>query len=181
MRSLFGLTDWLMPAGRQLGLVMAFATLATTGSALAAETVIYLPADDPEMSAAMETARESLPDFWAVLADPQPGEEGFAVKIYYPYPVEPGQDANTEDPGGEYIWANEVVRNGDLITATINNEPENLPDLAIGQQVTVPIARLMDWMYERDGKIVGGQTIRALLPRMQPEQSHLIASRLAPQ
>ena len=133
--------------------------------------ITSVPTADQAMTAAIAKARASLPRFFARLAEPQPGDEGFAVKIRY----------TTRRGDGEHIWATEVVRSGDTVTATINNQPRDIPDLRHGQRVTVPIAQLTDWMYRRNGKIHGGSTIRALLPHMSRDEAERLRAMLAPE
>lgn len=62
----------------------------------------------------MEKARQTLPRFFARLANPEPGDSGFLVKISYV--TSDGQDT-------EYIWAGDVAHHGDTVSATIDNVP----------------------------------------------------------
>ena len=147
---------------------LAFAVL--TGITAQAE-VNMVPSADPAMNAAIEKAKATLPAFFDRLANPQPGDDGFAIKIKYL--------ARTGD--GEHIWANKVERKGDMVSATINNEPRDIAGLKIGQRVTVPLGQLTDWMYTRDGKIHGGQTIRAIIPALPKAQADQYRAMLAPE
>ena len=115
--------------------------------------------------------RRSLPGFFELLAKPLPGDDGFAVKIHYKLGAS----------GGEHIWANDVQRNGNDVTATINNTPQRIPNLKLGERVTVPIDRITDWMFFRGDKIHGGQTMRALLPRLSKVEADKLRSILAPE
>ena len=134
-------------------------------------SVVGVPSDDPVMAQAIVKATASLPDFFKRLAQPGPGEDGFAVKIYYP----------TATGGGEHIWANNVTFDGTSVTATISNEPLHIPDVKLGQKVTVGVDRITDWMYILDRKIHGGQTIRAVLPRMEAAEAAPLRAMLAPE
>jgi uncharacterized protein YegJ (DUF2314 family) len=134
--------------------------------------IVDVPTGDAVMDAAIRKARESLDTFWARLATPQPGDEGFAVKIAYP---------TRAKNSNEHIWANNVVRSGDMVAATINNDPRDIADLKRGQRVNVPISRITDWMYVRDGKFYGAQTLRAVLSRMPKEQADAYRAKLAPE
>ena len=40
-----------------------------------------------------------------------------------------------------------------------------------GQRVPVYPAVISDWMYRLDGKIKGGETIRAIIPMLSPEEA----------
>ena len=111
--------------------------------AVAQPAPVPVPNEDAVMAAAIAKAQASLPRFFEILAKPQPGDDGFAVKIHY----------NLGSGGGEHIWANDVQRNGNEVTATINNRPQKIPNLKLGQRVTVPMERITDWMFFRDDKI----------------------------
>ena len=137
----------------------------------AAAQIISVPNDDPAMEAAITKAQANLPAFWDTLAKPQAGDDRFAVKIKY------ATGAKT----GEHIWAGDVKRSGTTVTATINNTPRDIPNLKKGQRVTVPVDRITDWMFFRDDKIHGAQTLRVLLTRMPPEQAADWKSKLAPE
>ena len=68
-----------------------------------------------------------------------------------------------------------------MVSATINNEPRDIAGLKIGQRVTVPLGQLTDWMYTREGKIHGGQTIRAIIPALPKAQADQYRAMLAPE
>lgn len=138
---------------------------------MATAEVVQVPNSDATMDAAIAKAKATLPVFFARLAAPQPGDQSFAVKIRYP----------TKGANGEHIWASQVVEKDGMVTATISNQPEEIPDLKMGQRVTVPTDRITDWMYIRDSKIIGGQTIRAMLPFMPPAQAAQYKAMLAPE
>jgi uncharacterized protein YegJ (DUF2314 family) len=137
----------------------------------AAAQIISVPNDDPAMETAISKAQASLPAFWETLAKPQAGDDRFAVKIKYA----------TGTKTGEHIWANDVKRSGANVTATISNTPRDIPNLKKGQRVTVPLDRITDWMFFRNDKIHGAQTLRVLLSRMPPDQAADWKSKLAPE
>lgn len=155
---------------RAVALTVALA-LAMLGSSPANADVSMVPSSDPVMTAAIAKARGSLPKFFARLAKPEKGDERFAVKIYY----------QTKTNDGEHIWASEVSVTGDQVKATIDNDPRDLPTLKRGQRVAVPKSRITDWMYVKAGRIEGGETIRAILPRLPKEQAEKYRAMLAPQ
>jgi uncharacterized protein YegJ (DUF2314 family) len=150
---------------------IALAAPALVLSRVHAQSVINVPNSDKAMNAAIVKAQASMPVFFERLTKPQPGDEGFAVKIHYP----------TTGNDGEHIWANNVVREGDQVSATINNQPAKIPDLKMGQRVTAPITRLSDWMYVNGGKVYGGQSIRVLVPALPKADADRIKAMLAPE
>jgi uncharacterized protein YegJ (DUF2314 family) len=152
-------------------LVLSLAWAITVVPMPAAAQIISVPSDDQAMEAAIAKAQANLPTFWETLAKRQAGDDRFAVKIKYA----------TDGKNGEHIWANDVKRAGANVTATINNTPRNIANLKNGQRVTVPVGRITDWMFFRNGQIHGAQTLRVLLPRMPPEQAAEWKSKLAPE
>ncbi len=151
---------------------LAIVLLATAIADLAqAQPAINAPTGDPAMDAAIAKARTTLPTFWAALEKPAAADENFAVKIYYETPT----------GFGEHIWAVAPKRYGDEVAATIDAAPRDVADLKHGQRVTVPIWRLTDWFFFRDGRMHGGQTIRALLPTMPKGEAEKFRAMLAPE
>jgi uncharacterized protein YegJ (DUF2314 family) len=163
---------------RVLALAMRGLAALAIGSAIAAskparaQGIIDVPNSDQVMAAAIGKARATLPAFWTALKEKRPGDDRFAVKIRYP--------TTKSMSDGEHIWANEVEHTGETVNATINNEPRDIPNLKIGQRVTVPVDQLTDWMFFRNGKMHGAQTVRVLLPKMQKPDADRLRAILAP-
>jgi uncharacterized protein YegJ (DUF2314 family) len=121
-------------------------------TAQADDPVIDVPNDDAEMNAAIAKARESLPDFWEAWAAPPQGAGGFGLKVRI-----------VDASGSEHFWTTDIEKKDGRIRATIANEPETVKSVTEGQRVEVPETDISDWMYWRDGKIVGNETLRVLL------------------
>jgi uncharacterized protein YegJ (DUF2314 family) len=117
---------------------------------------IKLPNEDAEMGQAKVQARATLWQFWDKLASPGPGEEGFALKVALPYGTN-----NTE-----HIWTKDVERKDGKITGVINNVPRDVKGIRVGQRIDIAEAQISDWMFMRNGKMVGNYTLRPLLKRM---------------
>jgi uncharacterized protein YegJ (DUF2314 family) len=157
---------------RQLALGTFVSLAAMTMPALA-QNITNVASQNAAVNAAIAKAQRTLPVFFARNANPQSGDSGFAVKIRY--------DKGRGDGSGEHIWAGDVVQDGDTVTATIANEPQEIANLAKGQRVTVPVSQLTDWMYIRDDRYHGAYTVRALVRFMRPEQAAAMRKRLAPE
>jgi uncharacterized protein YegJ (DUF2314 family) len=89
------------------------------------DQLVYVAADDAEMNAAIAKGRETLPDFFAHLANPAPGETGFVIK--YNLIPEPGRV--------EYIWAEVVSHSPGVSIARLANEPDD-PRFKLGEKVS---------------------------------------------
>ena len=129
--------------------------------------VVDVSSNDATMNAAIANARRQLPDFFAHLAAPRPGERGFSIKF----------DLVPEPANAEYIWAEVISRSGGVTVARLANNPVD-PRFKIGEKVTVRDEDIVDWGYYRDGVMQGHFTTRALLPGLDPAQAAQIRQAL---
>ena len=118
---------------------------------------------EPARSAAFTRAAATLGVFLAAWRHPSSGATGFAVKLGL---------ADAQDSTGftlvrpdseatafvEWFWCGELQGDGERFTARIHNEPDSLRNVRYGQVVRFTQADIGDWMYWRDGKIVGNAT-----------------------
>lgn len=131
------------------------------------DTVISVPSGDAEMNSAISRARASLPEFWAALEAQAAGTEGFALKV-----------AIRDGSATEHFWLNRISRDGDSLTGIIANEPQTVKTVSMGERHSFAAEAISDWMFMRNGKIVGNQTLRPLLKRMPKEQADYYRSLL---
>jgi uncharacterized protein YegJ (DUF2314 family) len=144
-----------------LALAALLAILPALPTAASAQSnMMLVPNGDPEMAAAISKARASLPVFWKALEHPGPGEEGFALKVA----IKDGKDV-------EHFWLLDIARNGDKLAGTINNEPEIVGNVSNGDRYEFADADISDWLYMRNGKMVGNETMRPLLKRMPKSEA----------
>jgi len=131
--------------------------------------VVNVDSDDVEMNTAISKARESTAEFLQILTSPKPNQTDFSAKR--PYPKKSGS-------GGEHIWISDLTYDGKLLHGKVGDDPVDIANLKIGDEVSFPPAELTDWLYLEDGKIVGGYTIRVLRKRMSPQEGADFDSRL---
>ncbi|MDE2447308.1 MAG: DUF2314 domain-containing protein [Alphaproteobacteria bacterium] len=133
-----------------------------------ADQIVNVPADDKMMNAAIAKALETLPKFWAHLAKPRPGEENFALKLKI-----------SDGAKVEHFWCGHIE--GDAVSATcvIDNDPEIVKTVKAGERIKVDPALISDWMLTRGDKILGGQTIRVLLPHLDEAQADALRAALS--
>ena len=124
-----------------------------------ADQAVFVSSSDPEMNAAIKKARASLDSFWTKLANSAAGETDFSLKVA----IKDGKKV-------EHFWVIGVKRDGDKISGTINNEPELVKNVAFGEHYEFTEDVISDWLYRRNGKMVGNETMRPLLKRM-PEDA----------
>ena len=132
------------------------------------DKVINVEEDDPEMVGAMKTARETLPHFWQVYEKPARGETNFALKVKI-----------TDKLGTEHFWATDVERRDGKILGTINNDPNIVKSVKLGDRMEIPEADISDWLYMRDGKMIGNQTIKPLFKQMPADEVKQLKAMMA--
>ena len=136
-----------------------FAALALAAAApmtaSAQSNLVLVPDGDPEMATAVTKARASLPTFWKAFEHPDVGEEGFALKVA----IKDGSDV-------EHFWLLDIARNGDKLSGTINNDPGVVDNAQNGERYEFTVDQISHWLYLRNGKMVGNETMRPLLKRM---------------
>ncbi len=132
------------------------------------DEVINVSEDDPEMNAAMAKARESLPQFWQIFDDRKRGESDFALKVQI-----------TDKRGSEHFWVVDLERREGKTMGSINNDPNIVRCVKIGDRIEIPEADISDWMYVRDGKMVGNRTIVPLFKQMSPAEAAQYKSMMA--
>ena len=119
--------------------------------------VIVVPSGDPEMAAAIAKARATLSVFWASYEAAKPSEDGHSLKVRFP----------TSRTNSEHIWMVDVKRLPDGgFSGRFGNAPRDLPGRREGDLAQFTEADITDWMFMRNGKIVGCETMRPLLKSM---------------
>ena len=121
------------------------------------------------MNAAIAQARATLPAFWASYQAPKPSETGHSLKVRFPKPR----------TGHEFIWMAEVKKLADgRYSGRFANSPRDLPGKRAGDLVEFGEADVADWMFLRNGKIVGGDTIKPTLKYMPKADADALRARM---
>jgi uncharacterized protein YegJ (DUF2314 family) len=152
-------------------LVTAISVAVTTGCSKrvsSTDKVVEVSQDDAEMNQAIAKARSLLPQFWQTFEKPQKGDSDFGLKVKI-----------TEGEKAEHFWTTDIERKDGKIFGVINNDPETVHNVKLGQKITIAEADISDWMYMRGGKIVGNFTMRALFSKMSAEEVEKFKSMLA--
>jgi uncharacterized protein YegJ (DUF2314 family) len=156
-------------------LVLALAVFAFLGipktdvSAQDRSPVIDLSSGNAEINAAIAKGRATLPTFWASYDAPKSSEAGHSLKVRFP----------TTKNNGEHIWMADVKKIGDgRYSGRFGNAPRDLPGKRAGDVAEFKEADISDWMFMRNGKIVGGETIRPLLKSLPKADADALRARL---
>jgi uncharacterized protein YegJ (DUF2314 family)/ankyrin repeat protein len=121
--------------------------------------IIYVDENDAKMAAAMSKARLTVQDFIATLGKPKPAQTSFSVKV----PIKDGDHT-------EHIWLMSIRFRDNQFVGKINNKPDRLMTVKLGDEVRVAPDQISDWMYADNGKLVGGFTVRVLRDNMTEDQ-----------
>src|SRR5215470_4459086 len=123
------------------------------------DEVVTFKKGDPDMAAAFRKARETLPEFLALVRARQMTVTKLAVKI----PIPAGDD-------DEYFWLTEIGQHGDTYVGRINNTPRAAKQVKFGQVIQFSESEIVDWLYMEDGRMRGNFTACAMLKREPPDQ-----------
>jgi uncharacterized protein YegJ (DUF2314 family) len=118
--------------------------------------------NDRAMEHAVRNARRSLGFFIAALRKNKPGDTGFEVKKAF-------IDGNNV----EHLWIGYLTFDGKNFHGKVNNRPHDVHNVKLGQSVTVAPGEMSDWMFVKNGKLVGGYTTRVLYARLSPQDRAL--------
>lgn len=116
-------------------------------------------AEDPEMNAAMQKARDTLPEFEKRLTQPPAAQQHIGLKGRF-----------EENGEVEHMWINDVEITPEGYRGTLGNAPVHIKAIGVGSAVTISRSQVSDWMAIDDGKLVGAFTLRVQRDRMTPEQ-----------
>lgn len=109
---------------------------------------VVLATDGQAMERAIARARQEWPT--AVEHHAKGGE--LTVKLPF----------RTRRNGTEHIWVQVTRIEGDTVSGLLANEPTDIEGKKIGDPVTGKVAELSDWLFLRNGEMVGGFTVKVL-------------------
>src|SRR5262249_45481080 len=119
----------------------------------------YVDKDDPKMNAAIAKARSTVNTFIAALSAPKPNQADFSVKMAF-----------TDGEHTEHMWLGSVRYDGKVFRGVVNNDPELVNNVKVGQKASIEPSKVSDWMFVENGKLVGGYTIRVLRDTMSTKE-----------
>lgn len=136
------------------------------------EPIFYFNNDDPEMQEAYARAQATFRYLWRELSWEYrriiPGLDFACVKA--PFWDEDGEKDEAGNPRVEQMWLSDVSFDGETITGTLINSPNWLTSVAEGDEVSLPLSGITDWMYAIGGEAYGGYTVNLMRKRMDPDE-----------
>jgi uncharacterized protein YegJ (DUF2314 family) len=118
-------------------------------------SVISAPEDDPELKSASDEALRRWPEFESAFRSGDKSCARFSVKAPFP----------TSEGSVEWMWVEIVSVLGNKIQGHVGNDPVDVPGLKLGSPVEVDKDKIQDWIYLRNGDMVGGFTAKVFSKR----------------
>jgi uncharacterized protein YegJ (DUF2314 family) len=125
-------------------------------------TVMPVYQDDMEIVRIAEDARNTLPVFFRYLTGAGAGKD-----CYVKYPFLADEDSGVDR---EQIWLTGIQFNSGRYFGVLTNAPRYLGGMKRGDRVIFEMDAITDWMYIRDGKITGGESIKYLLEKIPEDR-----------
>ena len=115
--------------------------------------------DDKQMDRAVENAQKTLGFFIAALKAKKDGDSVFEIKKGF-----------IDGDKVEHLWIRRITFDGKNFHGQIDNRPLEIKNVHAGEHVTIAPADVTDWMFLKDGKLIGGYTTRVLYARLSPQE-----------
>ena len=107
----------------------------------------------------MEQARAAVTTFITSLQNPGQNQTYFSVKAKI-----------VDGDHSEHIWLYDVSYDGNQFLGKIGNNPLNVKNVSLGDEIELIPSEISDWMIVEDNKLVGGYTLRVLRDRLSGEE-----------
>lgn len=121
--------------------------------------IFQLASEDEGMNAAIKTARKNFNVFLDVFEDKKNPQYYYSIKVAF--------EANIEI---EHIWLTDITKKKSKLFGKVGNVPEYVKNIELNQSIEINSKWISDWFYIKNGKLIGGYTIRVLRDRMTPSQ-----------
>ena len=123
------------------------------------ESVLTVEQNDFEILRIAQDAQAGLSVFFRHLNGAEEGEYGFCIK--YPFPADPDSGTNAEQ-----IWLTGIRFRNNRYYGTLADTPVRISYMKKGDTVTFSPDNITDWMFVKNGEIVGGRSIKYLLEQI---------------
>jgi uncharacterized protein YegJ (DUF2314 family) len=115
--------------------------------------------EDEEMNKAVDAAKSTLQLFEKAFRSKKYDQTSFVLKVRFASPK-----------GFEHIWANNIEMKKDNYYGTVNSIPESTTEVKKGEKIKIEKDNITDWLYNDNGKLRGGYTIKVIRNRMTKEE-----------
>jgi uncharacterized protein YegJ (DUF2314 family) len=133
------------------------------------QKIFFAKSDSPEMIKAFTDAQNTFKYLWRELSWEYrrivPALEVACVKVAFSEQIE-----DTDEQIVEHMWINDIMFDGEEIKGILVNTPNELTNIENGDEVTIPLNQISDWLFATGGKTYGGFTIQAMRAEMNTTQ-----------
>jgi len=150
----------------RFALALAIATAVHINAGVAEENFASIPVEDPDMAAAKQKARETLPDFLVLAKTPRPTMEHLSLKIR----IEKGDQK-------EFFWVHPFEQKEGVFSGVVKSKPRFVRNVTYGQHIHFTEAEVADWLYIENGRMKGNYTACAVIKREPLEQQEAFKKR----
>lgn len=106
--------------------------------------LFFVEENNPKMIEAFKNAQKTFKYFWRELSWEYrriiPALTIACVKVAFSQETEEG-------PIVEHMWINDIHFDGNLVQGNLINSPNELTNVQLGEQVTVPLNKISDWLF----------------------------------
>ncbi|TGP19156.1 MULTISPECIES: DUF2314 domain-containing protein [unclassified Mesorhizobium] len=149
-----------------LALVLCSGTARAQATDSNDDRVTIFATGDPEMAAATEQALASLDEFLKLADVPPPGASRFKLKVKV-------KDGNVT----EHFWVVPFRRTETGFVGILSNQPAEVHNVVLGQNIEFTRDDISDWGYTRDGHQVGSFTVCVMFKKMSKEEADYLRTK----
>lgn len=155
-------------ASIQLSYALFLIAIAFNANAFAGINTIGIEENDKKMIQAFDKAKNSLD----IILDRY--RKRLIQKLYLKVKITDGNQV-------EYVWLGSIRYSHGKFIGRVDNDPETVAVVQIGQTFSFDKDEIFDWMYMKNDKMFGNYTLRAIINRIPPDESKYYKSILAPE
>ncbi|MFT3679908.1 MAG: DUF2314 domain-containing protein [Ferruginibacter sp.] len=119
------------------------------------DNITQISSDDEAMNNAIQKAKLTFFNFDTAYKNGHFNKENFSVKIRFDV-----------KGGGEHIWADNITFENGAYFGILDDDASAINKIKSGDRVKITSSNLSDWLYEDNGVMRGGYTIRVLRNKM---------------
>lgn len=150
----------------RIAAIALLAILSVAPAAFGQTNFATVSTSDPDMAAAKQKARETLPGFLTLAKAPRPATEGFSIKV-----------AIRDRGHTEFFWITPFEQKDGKFAGTINNKPRFVRNVSYGERITFGEADIADWLYMDNGQMKGNYTGCAIMKSEPAKQREAFLKR----
>ncbi|MBT3338303.1 MAG: DUF2314 domain-containing protein [Anaerolineae bacterium] len=124
------------------------------------DNVEIVSLDDSEMNIAIQNAQDSLPIFIEKFQLPNSSQSVFSIKAGFSY----GENQM------EHIWISNLSFEGKQFFGIVGNEPVYVKNIQLGDEISVQLDSISDWLIIENNQLHGGFTIHVFRNRMNTSE-----------